>query len=101
MALMQITIFPLATETPSVGQYIADIQKFLQNQKLPFALHDMGTIIEGNPQELLALAAELCEIPFARGNRRVITHITMDDRRDISVSLGDKLTSAERHMLSS
>ena len=61
----------------------------------------MGTIIEGKPQELLALAAELCEIPFTKGNHRVITHITIDDRRDISVSLGDKIVSVERHMSSS
>jgi uncharacterized protein YqgV (UPF0045/DUF77 family) len=30
MAIMQLTIIPLGTQSPSVGEYVADIQKALQ-----------------------------------------------------------------------
>jgi len=93
MALMHITIIPLGTGSPSVGEYIADIQKALENSGFPFKLTDMGTIVEGGSKELLALAARLAEMPFNKGAHRVVTQISLDDRRDKKVGLGDKLAS--------
>jgi uncharacterized protein (TIGR00106 family) len=93
MALMQITIIPLGTNSPSVGEYIADIQKALERSGFPYTLTDMGTIVEGSSKELLALAARLAEMPFNKGAPRVVTQISLDDRRDKKVGLGDKLAS--------
>ena len=93
MALMHITIIPLGTGSPSVGEYIADIQKALEISGFPFKLTDMGTIVEGGSKELLALAAQLAEMPINMGARRVVTQINLDDRRDKKVELGDKLAS--------
>ena len=57
----------------------------------------MGTIIEGSKEELLELASRLAEIPFSKGAVRVSTQISLDDRRDKKVSLGDKVAAvAER-----
>jgi uncharacterized protein YqgV (UPF0045/DUF77 family) len=47
-----------------------------------FALNDMGTLIEGEAIELLQLVIALYEIPFEKGAVRVVTQITIDDRRD-------------------
>ena len=93
MALMHITIIPLGTGSPSVGEYIADIQKVLEISGFPFKLTDMGTIVEGGSKELLVLAAQLAEMPFNMGARRVVTQISLDDRRDKKVELGDKVAS--------
>jgi uncharacterized protein (TIGR00106 family) len=93
MALMHLTIIPLGTGSPSMGGYVADIQKTLEKSGFPYKLTDMGTIIEGNTKELLALAAQLSEIPFAKGVHRVVTQINLDDRRDKKVALGDKVVS--------
>ena len=90
MALMQITIIPLGTETPSVGQYVADIQQLLAAKGADFVLNDMGTVIHGNASELLQLAAEIHEHPFSRGAKRVVTQIVLDDRRDKERGIGDK-----------
>jgi uncharacterized protein (TIGR00106 family) len=91
MALMQLAIIPLGAPSPSVGEYVADIQKALEHSGFPYKLTDMGTTIEGGSKELLALAAQLAEIPFNRGIQRVVTHISLDDRRDKKVALGDKV----------
>jgi uncharacterized protein (TIGR00106 family) len=94
---MHLTIIPLGTDSPSVGEYVVDIQKSLEKSGFPYELTDMGTIIEGNAEDLLQLAAQLAEIPFSKGVQRVSTQISLDDRRDRNVSLGDKTTSvAER-----
>ena len=90
MALMQITIIPLGTETPSVGGFVADIQQLLAARDADFVLNDMGTVIHGNAAELLRLAAEIHEHPFSKGAKRVVTQIVLDDRRDKERGIGEK-----------
>ena len=93
MALMHLTIIPLGTNSPSVGEYVADILKVLEKSGFPYELTDMGTIIEGNTEDLLKLAAQLSESPFSKGVNRVLTQISLDDRRDRKVSIGAKKVS--------
>ena len=87
---MQITIIPMGTQTPSVGNFIADVQQLLADRGAEFELNDMGTVIYGTPEKLLALAADIHEFPFSRGAQRVVTQITLDDRRDKERNIGDK-----------
>ena len=98
MAIMQLTIIPLGTQTPSVGQYVAEVQQVLRKEGVRHALTDMGTIIEGEPQELLTLAARLHSLPFAHGVQRVVTQLTLDERRDKDVGLGDKTAAVQARL---
>ena len=93
MALMHLTIIPLGTGSASVGEYVVDIQKALEKSGLPYTLADMGTTVEGSSKELLILAGQLSEIPFSKGVQRVVTQISLDDRRDKKIELGDKIAS--------
>lgn len=93
MALMQITVIPLGTGSPSVGDYVADIEQFLNKRGVAHSLGDMGTVMYGPVDELLRLAAEVHNLPFARGAKRVVTQITIDDRRDIERKIGEKQQS--------
>ncbi len=88
---MEISVVPLGTGSTSLGQYVADIKKFLESRGIPHTLTDMGTIIEGEVEELLRLARELHEIPFQAGAKRVYTNIRIDDRRDRQTHLGEKV----------
>jgi uncharacterized protein (TIGR00106 family) len=98
MALMEISVVPLGLGTPSVGDYIAALVAYLRKNNIPFRLTDMGTVIEGSPAKLLEWARILHELPFEKGVQRVVTHITIDDRRDKRVALGDKTTSVEARL---
>ncbi len=98
MALMEIVIVPLGLGTPSMGDYIAEVQKELMKAKLPNKLTDMGTIVEGTAQDLLSLAGRLHELPFAKGVKRVNTRIVIDDRRDKVVHLDDKTRSVQARL---
>lgn len=98
MALMHLTIIPLGTGSPSVGDCVADIQAALEKSDYPYKLTDMGTIIEGSSKELLTLAAQLSELPFNTGVQRVVTQISLDDRRDKKVALGDKTLSVSARL---
>ncbi|GIO16058.1 hypothetical protein J19TS2_56130 [Cohnella xylanilytica] len=95
MAIVQVTIVPLGTGTPSVGEYVAAVQRTLEQapEKVKWQLTPMSTIIEGDLDELLAVVRRLHEVPFASGALRVSTSITIDDRRDKIGSMQQKLDS--------
>ncbi len=95
---MQITIIPLGTATPSVGEYVADVIRFLKDRGIPHTLTDMGTTIEGESEELLRLAARIHGLSFHRGAERVVTQIVLDERRDRQVHLSDKYQSVLRQI---
>jgi len=98
MALLQLTIIPMGTATPSVSSYIVDIQQALNSKNIAYKLTDMGTVLEGDAGELLAIAAELHELPFKKGIKRVVTQIVIDDRRDKKTGIGDKVNSVKNKL---
>jgi len=98
MALLHFSVIPIGTSTTSIGEHVADIQKVLQHEKATYQLTDMGTVLQGSTPDLRSLAAKLCEIPFTRGVQRVVTHIILDDRRDKSISIGDKTASVQARL---
>ena len=98
MALMEISVVPLGTGEIGVGEYIADIISFLKKNDLPHTLTDMGTVLEGEIDQLLTVAKVLHELPFQRNVWRVVTHITIDDRRDKKVHLEDKIKAVTRRL---
>ncbi len=98
MALMEISVVPLGTGSTSLSQYVAEIKSFLEKEGIPHVLTDMGTIIEGDPDELFRLARVLHEMPFKAGAKRVYTLIRLDDRRDKEVHLGMKVESVRRRL---
>lgn len=93
MALLEISVVPLGTSTPSIGDYVADVIRMCKRSKVKYRLTDMGTIVEGRPGDLFKLAQKLHETPFKKGVRRVMTTLSIDDRRDKKVKLDGKVNS--------
>jgi len=90
MALMQITIIPVGTASTGVGNYIADVERFLQGRGIEHSLGDMGTVIHGDSGDLFQLANDIHNLPFHKGAQRVVTQIMIDDRRDRKRGIGEK-----------
>lgn len=87
---------------PSVSKYIAEIQtklKEYKNQgKIDYQLTPMNTLIEGDLKDLFEVVQAIHELPFDKGLDRVCTNIRIDDRRDKSRKMNDKLKSVENHL---
>jgi uncharacterized protein (TIGR00106 family) len=92
---MEISVVPLGLGDTSVGDFVAGVISYLQQEGIPYELTDMGTLIHGHAARLLKVAQVLHELPFDQGVNRVVTHITIDDRRDKDVHLGDKVKSVK------
>ena len=99
MALVEVSIIPLGTETPSVSQYIARAVQVLQAEKdIKYELTAMGTIVEGDLDRLLALVRKMHEAVFDAGITRVVTTVKIDDRRDKTSSMTSKIESVKRRL---
>ena len=95
MAVVFLTITPLGTGTPSVSRYVAGVEKILRETKLTHQLTAMGTIIEGDLDEILAVVRRMHEHPFTQGAVRVSTLLKIDDRRDKEHTIAGKMASVE------
>jgi uncharacterized protein (TIGR00106 family) len=99
MAIIDVTVIPIGTESSSVSHYVADMQNILkgfkEKGKIEYLLTPMNTIIEGELSTLFEVAQAIHEAPFSKGIQRVATNIRIDDRRDKKVSMNDKIKSVE------
>jgi len=95
MAVVFLTIAPLGTGTPSVSKYVAGVEKILRGTSLEHQLTAMGTIIEGDLDEILAVVRKMHEHPFTMGAVRVSTLLKIDDRRDKEHTIAGKMKSVE------
>ena len=97
MATADVTIIGLGRSDPSASRYIAAIQRRLaQQDRVKYLLHAMGTSLEGETADILALVGELHAVPFELGLPRVYTVLKLDERRDKPQTLEDKVASVQR-----
>ena len=83
----------------SASVYIAEIQRRLAAQdRVRYAMHAMGTSLEGTTADILAVVGELHAVPFAMGIPRVYTVLKLDERRDKEQTLEDKVASVQRRL---
>ncbi|MGR6835796.1 MTH1187 family thiamine-binding protein [Syntrophomonas erecta] len=99
MAIVEVTIIPIGTKSTSVSSYVANCEKVLENEKrIKSQLTPMGTVLEGDIEVLFEVVRRLHEVPFQHGAMRVSTTIRIDDRRDKTASMDQKLKSVQEKM---
>ncbi|MCF7617811.1 MTH1187 family thiamine-binding protein [Bacillus sonorensis] len=102
MAIADVTIIPIGTETPSVSAYVAEIQtileEFKKEGKIKYQLTPMNTLIEGELSDVFQVIKTIHEAPFQKGIHRVATNIRIDDRRDKKTTMEGKLSSVQKHL---
>lgn len=99
MALVEFSVIPLGTGTPSVSQYVAKAIDVLQNEQgIKYSVTPMGTIMEGDLPRLLAIIPKTHKAVFDAGVSRVITTVKIDDRRDKPSTMEGKMDSLENRL---
>ncbi|WP_237060577.1 MTH1187 family thiamine-binding protein [Microbulbifer sediminum] len=82
----------------SVGEYIAECQRVLEEAGLEHRMHAYGTNIEGDWDQVMA-AVKLChERVHNMGAPRISTSLKLGTRTDRAQSLQDKLDSVESRL---
>jgi len=99
MAMVEVSIVPLGTDSPSVSEYVARAVKVLQAEKdLKYELTAMGTIIEGDLDRLLTVVRKMHEAVLDSGVKRVLTTIKIDERRDKALSISGKVEAVRERL---
>jgi uncharacterized protein (TIGR00106 family) len=98
MPVAFLTITPLGTGTTSLSHSVAGVERILRASQLQHQLTAMGTIIEGDLDEILAVVRAMHEHPFTQGAQRVSTSLRIDDRRDHEHSIASKMRSVEEKL---
>ena len=99
MAIAEVSVVPLGTGNPSVSQDVVRAIRVLQQQKdVRYETTAMGTILEGDLDEILAAVRKMHEAVFRDGVVRVVTTIKIDDRRDKIQSMRDKVASLKQKL---
>jgi len=93
MAVVEVSIVPLGLSTTSLSEQVALVLEPLKRSGLNYSLTAMGTIIEGDLEEVMKCVLKMHEIPFHKGMGRVYTTIKIDDRRDKPTTIEGKVHS--------
>jgi uncharacterized protein (TIGR00106 family) len=92
----EVTVVPLGTGTASLSRYVAEVESVLKNHpRIKSMLTPMSTVLEGDLDDVLKAVREMHEIPFSKGALRVSTRISIDDRRDKTISMKSKLEAVK------
>ena len=93
--IVDLCVVPMGVGV-SVGKYVEECQKVLEEAGLSHQLHAYGTNIEGEWDEVFA-AIKLChERVHAMGAPRITTSIKVGTRTDREQSMQDKIDSVSK-----
>lgn len=99
MAIIDISVVPVGTATPSVSRFVAGAVKILQNEPdIKYQLTPMNTVIEGDLEHLLSLAKKMHDSAFNSGIQRVVTTLRIDERRDKPLTMTGKIKSVKEKL---
>ena len=96
MVLLEFSMSPLE-KGASVGEYVARSLKIIDESGLDYRLHAMGTIVEGEIDEVLALLKRCLEAMSADCERITCT-AKLDYRRGHTGRLATKVASIEEKL---
>jgi uncharacterized protein (TIGR00106 family) len=96
MVLIEFSVVPLGAGD-SVAKHVARCVERVEASGLAFEVHAMGTIVEGELEQVLALVQE-CVALLAEDFDRVTCQVKLDLRRGASGRLRGKVESVERHL---
>jgi uncharacterized protein (TIGR00106 family) len=96
MVLLEMSITPLG-KGESVSPYVAECVELIDRSGLDYELHAMGTIVEGELEEVVDLMRRCIE-QVARHSDRVTCAAKLDFRRGHAGRLKSKVTSVEQKL---
>ncbi|GAB4390140.1 MAG: MTH1187 family thiamine-binding protein [Thermodesulfovibrionales bacterium] len=94
--LVEFSIVPVGVGS-SLGDRLAEVLKIVDGSGLPYKATPMGTVVEGEWAEVMALIKKCHDAVMARGER-AITSIAVDDRKGKPNRIEEKVKSLEKRI---
>jgi len=93
--IVEVSFVPLGVGL-SLSPYVAECLRIIKASGLKHELHSMGTNLEGNWEEVMALVKACQDRLFEMGAPRVTTSIKVSARADREPSMEDKVAHVRR-----
>jgi uncharacterized protein (TIGR00106 family) len=94
--LAEFSIVPVGLGS-SIGDTLAEVLKIVDASGLPYKINPMGTVVEGEWNEVMSLIKKCHKTVMNRGERAVTT-IAIDDRKGKPNRIEQKVKSIERRI---
>ncbi len=92
----QLEIVALGTGSTSMSTHISDAVKAIEKSGVKYQLTPMGTVLEApSIDDIFRAARAAHEALIKKGINRVVTHITIDDRRDAPKGMAEKIEAVK------
>ncbi len=92
--IVEFSVVPVGRGEELAGP-VARVLDLVDRSGLPYRLTAMGTIVEGDWDEVLALVRR-CHEAMRGESSRVLTHVTIDDRAGASGRIAGKVRDVEQ-----
>jgi uncharacterized protein (TIGR00106 family) len=90
----ELEIVALGTGDTGMSRHIAEAVKAVNEQGIKYQLTPMGTVLEAGSIDDIFLAVKTAHEALVKsGVKRVVTHLTIDDRRDSPKGMEGKVES--------
>lgn len=94
--LVEFSIIPIGVGS-SIGDQLAEVLKIVDTSGFPYKVNPMGTVIEGDWDEVMKLIKKCHRTVMKRGER-ALTTISIDDRKGKPNRIDEKVKSIERRI---
>ena len=96
LMLVEFTIVPIGLGS-SIGDQLAEVLKIIDASGMPYKVNPMGTVVEGEWEEVMNLIRK-CHKTVMKTGERAITTISIDDRKGKLGRIDAKVKSVERRI---
>lgn len=94
--LVEFSVVPVGSGS-SIGDKLAEALKIVDASGLPYKVNPMGTVIEGEWNEVMKVIFK-CHKTVMRAGERALTTISIDDRKGKPSRIDAKVKSIEKRI---
>jgi uncharacterized protein (TIGR00106 family) len=94
--LAEFSIVPVGVGS-SIGDQLAEVLRIVDESGLPYKINPMGTVIEGEWDEVMRLIKK-CHKTVMKNGERAVTTISIDDRKGKPNRIEAKVKSIEKRL---
>ena len=94
--LAEFSIIPIGAGS-SIGDRLAEVLRIVDASGIPYKINPMGTVVEGEWDEVIRLIKK-CHKTVMKTGERAVTTISIDDRKGKPNRIEEKVKSIERRI---
>jgi len=94
--LAEFSIVPIGSGS-SIGGQLAEVLKIVDTSGISYKINPMGTVIEGEWDDVMKLIKK-CHDAVMKSGERAVTTISVDDRKGRPNRIDEKVKSIEKRL---